>query len=227
LQYENCMVDFFIFFRKTKKQPSDISNLGWNHDINRITTVLKVETDIVTSIPVTLSYVWCHTNREFSESVRSLILRISLGEINEKMSKLLITFIYHCEFESRNCEVYLIQHLVIKFVSDLRQVCGYLWHDLAEIVVKVALNNTTLTHKSQKCQKLIYKWMLSVISTMQFSYCKILHFDWDYFPIFRPENTCNICHWRLLNQQSINHFNLYLFSLIFQKLFICNLTELT
>ena len=24
-------------------------------------------------------------------------------------------------------EVYLIQHYVIKFVSDLRQVCGFLW----------------------------------------------------------------------------------------------------
>ena len=32
-----------------------------------------------------------------------------------------------CEFESRSSEVYLIQHYVVKFVSDLRQVCGFLW----------------------------------------------------------------------------------------------------
>jgi hypothetical protein len=36
---------------------------------------------------------------------------------------------YHhwsCEFESRTGEVYLIQHYVIMFVSDLRQVDGFL-----------------------------------------------------------------------------------------------------
>ena len=36
---------------------------------------------------------------------------------------------YHhwsCEFESRSGDVYSIQHYVIKFVSDLRQVCGFL-----------------------------------------------------------------------------------------------------
>jgi hypothetical protein len=34
---------------------------------------------------------------------------------------------YSCEFESRSGEVYLIQHYVIKFVSDLRHVGGFLW----------------------------------------------------------------------------------------------------
>ena len=36
---------------------------------------------------------------------------------------------YHhlCEFEPRSGEVYSIQHYVIKFVSDLRQVGGFLW----------------------------------------------------------------------------------------------------
>jgi hypothetical protein len=35
---------------------------------------------------------------------------------------------YRCEFESRSGEVYSIQqHYVIKFVSDLRQVSGFLW----------------------------------------------------------------------------------------------------
>ena len=50
-------------------------------------------------------------------------------------------------------EVYSIQHYVIKFVSDLRQVAGFLppgtpvsstnkscSHDIADILVKVALN---------------------------------------------------------------------------------------
>jgi len=49
-------------------------------------------------------------------------------------------------------EVYLIQHYVIKFVSDLRQVGGFLWvlwfHPMklkTEILLKVALNTITLT----------------------------------------------------------------------------------
>jgi len=31
-----------------------------------------------------------------------------------------------CEFESRSGEVYSIQHYMIKFISDLRQVSGFL-----------------------------------------------------------------------------------------------------
>ena len=34
-----------------------------------------------------------------------------------------------CEFESYSGEVYSIQHYVIKFVSDLRQVGGYIWFE--------------------------------------------------------------------------------------------------
>ena len=45
-------------------------------------------------------------------------------------------------------KVYSIQHYTIKFVSDLRQVCGFLWfstnktdhHNITEILLKVALN---------------------------------------------------------------------------------------
>ena len=33
---------------------------------------------------------------------------------------------WRCEFESRSGVVYSIQHYVIKFVSNLRQVCGFL-----------------------------------------------------------------------------------------------------
>ena len=54
-------------------------------------------------------------------------------------------------------EVYSIQHYVIKFVSDLRQVGGFLQllrfstinktdrNDIAEILLRVALNTITLT----------------------------------------------------------------------------------
>ena len=66
---------------------------------------------------------------------------------------------YHhscCEFESRSGEVSSIQHYVIKFVSDLRQVGGLLGytgfpptikldrHDITEILLNVALNTITL-----------------------------------------------------------------------------------
>ena len=56
-------------------------------------------------------------------------------------------------------EVYSIQHYMIKFVSDLRQVGGFLWvhrtpvsstnktdsHHIIEILLKVALNTCTIT----------------------------------------------------------------------------------
>jgi len=48
-------------------------------------------------------------------------------------------------------DVYMIQHYVIKFVSDLLQVggffgySGFLRHDITEILLKVALNNIILT----------------------------------------------------------------------------------
>ena len=53
-------------------------------------------------------------------------------------------------------EMYFIQHYVIKFVSDLRQVGGFLkvllfpppithHHDVTEILLKVVLNTITLT----------------------------------------------------------------------------------
>ena len=34
---------------------------------------------------------------------------------------------WHCEFEPLWDELILIQHYVIKFVSNMLQVCGYLW----------------------------------------------------------------------------------------------------
>jgi hypothetical protein len=56
-----------------------------------------------------------------------------------------------------NLRVYAIQHYVIKFVNDLRQVRGFLrvlrfpppiktdHQDIAEILIKVALNTLTLS----------------------------------------------------------------------------------
>ena len=59
-------------------------------------------------------------------------------------------------FESRSGEVCSIQHYVIKFISDLRQIGGFHWvlrfppsinhcHNISEILLKVALNTIILT----------------------------------------------------------------------------------
>ena len=50
-----------------------------------------------------------------------------------------------------NCEMYSMQYDVIKFISDLHQVSGFLHgktdcHNIAEILLKVALNTVILTH---------------------------------------------------------------------------------
>ena len=55
-------------------------------------------------------------------------------------------------------EVYSIQHYVIKFVTNLRQVRGFLrvslvsfyCHDITEFLLKVALK--TINHKAVSCQ---------------------------------------------------------------------------
>ena len=73
-------------------------------------------------------------------------------------------------------EVYSIQHYVIKFVSDLRQVCRFLQvlqfplqikltaTYLTEMLLKVALNTITLTLTLQKC---IYIYTPTVIITQK------------------------------------------------------------
>jgi hypothetical protein len=62
-------------------------------------------------------------------------------------------------------ETYSIQHYVIKFISDLRQVGGFSMgtpvtttnktdlHDITEILMKVALNTITLTLKLSQLKK--------------------------------------------------------------------------
>ena len=85
---------------------------------------------------------------------------------------------YHhhsCEFESSSGEAYSIQHYVIKFFSDLRQVSGFFQvlrflpgtpfpvssnnkndrNDIYEILLKVALNNIALPPFMQ-CSLLYY-----------------------------------------------------------------------
>jgi hypothetical protein len=55
-------------------------------------------------------------------------------------------------WDTANGEVYSIQHYVMKFISDLRQVDGFLWvqrfktdrHDITENFLKVALNTITI-----------------------------------------------------------------------------------
>jgi hypothetical protein len=54
-------------------------------------------------------------------------------------------------------EVYSIQHYVIKFVCDLRQVGGFLFftnktdhHDISEILLRLALNTITKQTKKHK-----------------------------------------------------------------------------
>jgi len=78
---------------------------------------------------------------------------------------------------SLNCvhgKVYSIQHYVIQFVSDLRQVGGFLrvlqFHDITEIVLKVALSKIILTHKSY-----FFYWKFVIIQcfTSYQSVCKL------------------------------------------------------
>jgi hypothetical protein len=61
--------------------------------------------------------------------------------------------LYIVSWNQAHGEVYSIQHYVIKFVSDLWQVDGFLWvsstnktgcHDITEILSKVALNTIIL-----------------------------------------------------------------------------------
>jgi hypothetical protein len=71
---------------------------------------------------------------------------------------------WNYEFESRSDEVWSIQHYVIKFVSDLRQIGGFLLvlrfppplklhdrHDITEILLKMALN--TINQPINKIKK--------------------------------------------------------------------------
>ena len=79
--------------------------------------------------------------------------------------------------------VYLIQHHVIKFVSDLRQVGGFLWvlvssinkadyHEMTEILLKVALNTINQTIIKLSTFKLLKRKF--TIFYLQFVFTSIL-----------------------------------------------------
>ena len=82
-------------------------------------------------------YNFCLWNRLLSGFINLIQITI-YSKVNNCRSydRMVVGFIttctisaYHhqsCEFESRSGEVYSIQHYVIKFVHDLRQVCGFL-----------------------------------------------------------------------------------------------------
>jgi hypothetical protein len=72
------------------------------------------------------------------------------------LNLILVLYIYILIVKCVHGEVYSIQYYVIKFVSDLRQVGGFLLalvsstnktdcHDITEILLKVALNIIALT----------------------------------------------------------------------------------
>jgi hypothetical protein len=89
---------------------------------------------------------------------------------------------YHhwcCEFESRLGRG--VQHYVIKFVSELRQVGGFLRfhpvsstnetdrHDITEILLKVALNTIKQTNKTIVSVSCCRQW-LKIRSSQHFSH---------------------------------------------------------
>ena len=94
------------------------------------------------------------------------------------------------ELESQSSEVYSIQHYVIKFVSDLQQVGGYLWvlwfpppikltaTIITEILLKVALNTITLTSKNHTVMK---------------SYLFIFHIRKNFIIIMRDIESVTCC----------------------------------
>ena len=80
----------------------------------------------------------------------------------------------HCELEPRSGEIYSIQHYVIKFVSDLRQLGGFLWvlffstdktehHDITEILLRVALSTLSQTKPNHTDQtKIVNKSVINM-----------------------------------------------------------------
>ena len=73
-------------------------------------------------------------------------------------------------------EVYSIQHYVIKFVIDLRQVGGFLQfprhNDISEILLKVALNTINLTHITIKVSLIPCTWRYVLDTTICNNVCQ-------------------------------------------------------
>jgi hypothetical protein len=86
-----------------------------------------------------------HTNNIHKDNLRKMVF---WGEMCGFFYSEKSNHHQRCEFKHRSDEVYSIQHYVIKFVSDLRQVGGFLRllrfllqkndrHDITEILLKV------------------------------------------------------------------------------------------
>jgi hypothetical protein len=84
------------------------------------------------------------------------------------------------KFNHVHDEVYSIQHYVIKFVSDLRQVGGFLGysgflHDITEILLKVALNTINQT-KPHFVESYVKKSLLGYRNMLYYKLLLILYF---------------------------------------------------
>jgi hypothetical protein len=86
-------------------------------------------------------------------------------------------------------KVYSIQHYVMMFVDDLRQVGGFLWvlwshtlskidrHDITEILLKVVLNTINQTKLINNCSKWPISFLLNYI--VEGYSINVMHTHWD------------------------------------------------
>ena len=119
------------------------------------------------------------------------LLRSFLMKVFEKKSS---------DKSSVHSEVYLIQHYVIKFVSDLRQVLSTPVsstnktdrRDITEISLKVALNTITLILKYNYKQTFQLNWKLTFVWV-----CKWLLFiaNSSIFQLYHDENKLISMRW--------------------------------
>ena len=98
--------------------------------------------------------------------------------------------------------MYPIQHYVIKYISDLPQVCGFLLvlrfpppiknnhHDIAKILLKVALNTITLTLTPFSLWSFASCWIVGIFfyyliiclmgqNPFCWHYCRITHMNYN------------------------------------------------
>ena len=118
-------------------------------------------------------------------------------------------------------EVYSIQYYVIKFVSDLQQVGGFSpgalvssnktdCHNITEILLKVALNTTTLTFIS--VERPSYYYFNSCFEMLSLKYFfaiwKIKHATSPYFEFEETKlYLINLCQWKLFLSRKLLNVN--------------------
>ena len=89
-------------------------------------------------------------------------------------------------------EVYLINHYVIKFDSDIQQISGFLQtdrHNLAEILLKVTLNTITLTLYSSTRQ--VQVTHLQVYMHVEFNFILFTEFNFRFISKCNQDVACN------------------------------------